>query len=568
MFPETENTSYYGELTDENEMSQKSSHVQYEHKKSVLNTRPWVNKPMEELTNFTSDDRNEERSVDSLENSREKTPTETNAANMSDASDETSCSKTDFTDTKLNGDSEGHKDTQEDIQSRRSSESSRPINISESRVKKSEPSETIGADRFKLSLTPEDVLNISREKLTEILMGTATPTVAKTRSRDKTPQKQEELREWMAKKRKLRHKEWSQKLDEKRETEFKPFQSKIQKEKVQLSSKKLKKCEKEREDNRRTQKKEHVDERLLSAYDLMNEMVAEHAPKRAPLITQNSVTNSQRKTGKKTTRVKANNRYKENRNLDHKKGRKIPTEKTNWKSTRELSNTRTIPSQAGLTRLNSSVNTELSVQNSDLPEYAYDVEESARQFVTRKSYESYQKKMSASFDFNQSISSIHGGRFQHSLDPRVDELLEDVSLGDPLDFQRLDNIDSLLSGDSELRDLLNDVIENKQSRRSLLETDGNRRNSMEGRWRDPSPFDEKRIMLDTFKVDRMNKAKDSHEKLPGILSVNEEDNLEMSDEVAALLAEAKAAIGDDFSGTSEVGDIDWNEVDAVLEQNN
>ncbi|XP_028394275.1 uncharacterized protein LOC114518472 [Dendronephthya gigantea] len=536
MFPETENTNYHGELTDENEMSQKSSHVQYEHKKSVLNTRPWVNKPMEELTNFAPDDRNgklQERSVDSLENSREKTPIKTNAANMSDASDETSSSKTDFTDTKLNGDSEEYKDKREGIQSRRSSESSRPINISESRVKKSELSETIGADTFKLSLTPEDVLNISREKLTEILMGTATPTVAKTRSRDKTPQKQEELREWMARRRKLRHKEWSQKLDEKRETEFKPFQSKIQKEKVQLSSKKLKKCEKERQDNRRTQKKEHVDERLLSAYDLMNEMVAEHAPKRAPLITQNSVTNSQRKTGKKTTRVKANNRYKENRNLDRKKGRKKPTEKANWKSTRELSNTRTIPSQAGLTRLNSSVNTELSVQNSDLPEV----------------YHQYTG-------------------VDHSLDPRVDELLEDVSLGDPLDFQRLDNIDSLLSGDSELRDLLNDVIENKQSRRSLLETDGNRRNSMEGRWRDSSPFDEKRIMLDTFKVDRMEKAKDSHEKHPDILSVNEEDNLEMSDEVAALLAEAKAAIGDDFSGTSEVGDIDWNEVDAVLEQNN
>lgn len=54
------------------------------------------------------------------------------------------------------------------------------------------------------------------------------------RSRDKTPQKQEELREWMARKRKLRHKEWSQKLDEKRETEFKPFQSKLQKEQVSL----------------------------------------------------------------------------------------------------------------------------------------------------------------------------------------------------------------------------------------------------------------------------------------------------------------------------------------------
>lgn len=34
-----------------------------------------------------------------------------------------------------------------------------------------------------------------------------------------------------------------------------------------------------------------------------------------------------------------------------------------------------------------------------------------------------------------------------------------------------------------------------------------------------------------------------------------------------LKAEAKAAVGDDFSGTSEVGDIDWNEVDEVLQHN-
>ena len=52
------------------------------------------------------------------------------------------------------------------------------------------------------------------------------------RSRNVTPQKQQELREWMSKKRKLRHKQWTQQLNEKRETEFKPFQSKIQGEKV------------------------------------------------------------------------------------------------------------------------------------------------------------------------------------------------------------------------------------------------------------------------------------------------------------------------------------------------
>jgi hypothetical protein len=36
----------------------------------------------------------------------------------------------------------------------------------------------------------------------------------------------------MTKKRKLRHKEWTQKQNEKRETEFKPFQNKKQGEQV------------------------------------------------------------------------------------------------------------------------------------------------------------------------------------------------------------------------------------------------------------------------------------------------------------------------------------------------
>ena len=36
----------------------------------------------------------------------------------------------------------------------------------------------------------------------------------------------------MSKKRKLRHKEWTEQLNEKRESEYKPFQSKTQREQV------------------------------------------------------------------------------------------------------------------------------------------------------------------------------------------------------------------------------------------------------------------------------------------------------------------------------------------------
>lgn len=92
--------------------------------------------------------RSEERSVDSLENSRENTPTKADAANMSDASDKSSSSRTDGTDTKHKGDSEQHKDTQEDIPSRRSRESNCPINTTESHMKSLETSETTRADRY------------------------------------------------------------------------------------------------------------------------------------------------------------------------------------------------------------------------------------------------------------------------------------------------------------------------------------------------------------------------------------------------------------------------------------
>lgn len=73
------------------------------------------------------------------------------------------------------------------------------------------------------------------QRADEVLMGlfdTYSAFVFSFRSRDKTPQKQQDLREWMSKKRKLRHKEWTEQLNEKRESEYKPFQSKTQREQV------------------------------------------------------------------------------------------------------------------------------------------------------------------------------------------------------------------------------------------------------------------------------------------------------------------------------------------------
>ena len=258
----------------------------------------------------------------------------------------------------------------------------------------------------------------------------------------------------------------------------------------------------------------------MSAYDLINEMVTDHAPRGPALITQNSLKNSQRKTAKKTGRVKANNRYKENRIVNSRK--KKSTGKTSLKGPTALLSTRTIPAQKGLTGSSGLVYSGRK-ESSDAPVYDYDVEESARQFVTRKSYENYQQqKMSRSFDFNRSISLRKDNPFQHSVDMRVDELLEDVSLGDPLDLQQLDHLDSLLSGDSELRDLLGDVISDKpthnllETRDEFLPSRARSPKNVGNKWRLPVAVESEGEMLHTFKMDRKenDRANQSYETYP------------------------------------------------------
>ena len=255
----------------------------------------------------------------------------------------------------------------------------------------------------------------------------------------------------------------------------------------------------------------------MSAYDLINEMVADHAPRGPALITQNSLRNSLRKTAKKTGLVKANNRYKENRVVNNRK--KKSTGKPSLKAPTELFSTRTIPGQIGLTGTGDLMYSGRK-ESSDAPVYDYDVEESARQFITRKSYEKYQQKMSRSFDFDRSTSLQRDNPFQRSLDMRVDELLEDVSLGDPLELQQIDHLDSLLSGDSELRDLLGDVISDKPNH-NLLETRdelllGHTRSpkNVDQEWRVPIAVENKGKSLGRKEN---NRVKDSYERYPDIL---------------------------------------------------
>ena len=239
-------------------------------------------------------------------------------------------------------------------------------------------------------------------------------------------------------------------------------------------------------------------------------MVTEHAPSGPALITQNSVRDSQRRTAKKTTRV--NNRYKEKKVMNSKR----PRGKKSLKASTEFYRTRII--QTGLTDFTSPAGSERK-QSSGPPVYDYDIEQSARQFITRKSFENYQQKMSASFDFDRNIS-LRGNH--HYVDPRVDELIEDVSLGDSIDLQHLDHLGSLLSEDSELRDLLSDVIPNKPNR-DLLETrdDVLSRNSTipknVGNGLSVSrPVHSKRESLDKMDGKENNRQKKSEDVLSGI----------------------------------------------------
>lgn len=249
----------------------------------------------------------------------------------------------------------------------------------------------------------------------------------------------------------------------------------------------------------RTQKKEHVDERLMSAYDLMNEMVTEQAPKNPALIIQNSVRSSHTNAGKKTSRVKANNRYKDKKIVNR---RKKPTEKTRLKSVTELHGTRIIRDQPGLRDFSSLVRADHGRNSTSTARvYDYDIEESARQFITRKSYENYKQKKSTSLDFDRSVSLRIESSFQ--LDPWVDQMIEDVSPSNSLDLQRLGHLDTLLSGDSELRDLLSDVIPVKPR---FLETKDNFMSDTKSRtpeigWRVTSQGESNGNTVKDFKMD-------------------------------------------------------------------
>ena len=149
--------------------------------------------------------------------------------------------------------------------------------------------------------------------------------------------------------------------------------------------------------------------------------------------------------------------YKEKKVMNSKR----PRGKKSLKASTEFYRTRII--QTGLTDFTSPAGSERK-QSSGPPVYDYDIEQSARQFITRKSFENYQQKMSASFDFDRNIS-LRGNH--HYVDPRVDELIEDVSLGDSIDLQHLDHLGSLLSEDRELRDLLSECHSNNKHNSGL-----------------------------------------------------------------------------------------------------
>lgn len=241
----------------------------------------------------------------------------------------------------------------------------------------------------------------------------------------------------------------------------------------------------------RAQKKEYVDERLMSAYDLMNEMIAEPVPK-APIPIHNPTRSTKyKKRSQKKARV-ANDRYNDNRGGRQPKTKRIMRTRSN----------KQVNTHTGLSSL------EMGSKNATV--HDYEEEESGKRFITRKSYERYQnKKGNLSDDLEPGLSFGRNEEFniKHSFDSRVDEILDDVSLGETIDNARLDHLDSLLSGDSELRELLCDVIveRDRPHRENLIGSDDaisiNSRislNSMPGNRSDK--LKKERAMLGTYKV--------------------------------------------------------------------
>lgn len=180
--------------------------------------------------------------------------------------------------------------------------------------------------------------------------------------------------------------------------------------------------------------KENVEERVLSAYNLINDMVIEHKPSEPELITKNS-------KKKNVWPTKINDRYKEKRFIN------------TWaKTTKKMSPQKMQRTQRLFDKMASTI-----VGNLDQP---YDIHDDSKfvrnnrtefahqEFITRKSYESYQKKIFDSFD--GSLNSA----FNMSQD--IDALIDDVSTPD--EIKNVDHLDSLLSGDTELQVLINDVI--------------------------------------------------------------------------------------------------------------
>ena len=248
-----------------------------------------------------------------------------------------------------------------------------------------------------------------------------------------------------------------------------------------------------------------MEERLMSAYDLVTEMIAEPVPK-APVITRISTLSTPKK-GKKVARVRPNNRYRDSRSGKSKRTKRA-TKGTNSDESYRQKNENARTGLSGRDHLGTSPPN--LIQDKNAPVYKYDIEQSGRRFITRNSYEQYQARKSSSYDLERSISFGRVEPFQHSLDSRVDKLLDDVSVSGTLEAAELDNVASLLSGDSELRELLNDVITEKDGPRpelhsrnddviSVVSSNGFTANS-DRKWKTRKPADSKRTMLGTFEV--------------------------------------------------------------------
>ncbi|XP_048582727.1 uncharacterized protein LOC5517350 isoform X2 [Nematostella vectensis] len=537
---------------------------------------------------------------------------------------------------------------------------------------------------------PLSSIKLTPKALKEIF---ADDSKATTKGNVRSPEKRKEIREWMARKRTQQHAQWQGKVEELRSQEHKPF---VTTNEGPSTLKKIKLAEKERETKRRNREQGHINERVKDASNMISEMLSEAVPK-ADTLTKIRYTPPKPKT-KAITKV-ANDRYETkttnkrgksprqaNRNVKPMPGhaqaiRGIEAHRAGVIGEHPLTSSPIYP-PSGRVDPRSEDNAPV-YPNDEFTRFSRGRETtrsvSPNEFVTVKTYRQHEKeKLRRSHEFERQMD-YELSRMSHqsptvTWNPalrslEIDHILDEIPDGSTIDEDRFQDIQSLLSDDSELKELLADVISSQatsrerqnrekdsgrdnvgmrtmtiskgtrggratslsrrgqsagaQNRRGKITTRGmaqprgmsrtqalettvtiargtankanRQRSGSQGRDRGASGHgrgasaggrgassNRKGVALVSGRGAVTGSKPRPNERKPRVALPDDDklvfdvdevspwntgDSLKMSDDIAQLLAEAKQAVGDDFSESSGsvMSNIDWEAVDRIMD---